>query len=39
LDQIETLCERSYWIENGLIRCQGIPQDVHKEYLDYMKET
>jgi len=39
LDQIENLCERSLWIENGLIRCQGIPQDVHKEYLDYMKET
>jgi len=36
LGQIEQLCERSIWIDKGLIREQGAPKDVHKEYLGYM---
>jgi len=38
LAQIEELCERSLWIDKGLIRCQGVPLDVHKEYMDYMTQ-
>jgi len=36
LGQIEELCDRTIWIDNGLIRSQGVPQEVHKEYLDYI---
>jgi len=36
LGQIEQLCERSIWIEEGLIQCQGLPFDVHPQYLDFM---
>ena len=38
LGQIEQICDRSYWIENGLIRAQGKPADVHQQYLRYMSE-
>ncbi len=38
LGQIEQICERSYWIEKGLIREQGAPMDVHQSYLRYMSE-
>lgn len=38
LGQIEQICDRSYWIEGGLIRGQGNPVDVHSEYLRYMSE-
>jgi len=36
LGEIEQLCERSIWIDNGIIRKQGVPYDVHPEYLNYM---
>ena len=35
-DQIERLCERSIWIQDGLIRMDGSPQKVHEHYLNYM---
>ena len=33
LSQIERICERSVWIEDGLIRADGIPRDVHPQYM------
>lgn len=38
LGQIEQICDTSYWIDNGLIRAQGKPVDVHQKYLRYMAE-
>lgn len=36
LGQIEQICERSIWIHDGLIRCEGPSREVHPVYLDYM---
>ena len=36
LGQIESICERSIWIENGKIKAEGEPRKVHREYLQYM---
>lgn len=36
LGQIEQICERSIWIQDGLIRMEGRPRDVHPEYMDFM---
>jgi ABC-2 type transport system ATP-binding protein len=36
--QIEQICDRSIWIHEGLIRAQGMPRSVHREYLSYMGE-
>jgi len=36
LGEIEMLCERSIWIDNGLIQKQGSPFDVHPVYLNFM---
>lgn len=36
LGQIEQLCEKSIWIHDGVIRAEGIPRDVHPQYLEYM---
>ena len=38
LGQIEENCERSIWIEGGVIREQGNPVDVHKKYLQFLNE-
>lgn len=35
LDQIEGICERSYWINNGKIVKNGMPKEVHMEYQKY----
>ncbi|MBR1930198.1 MAG: ABC transporter ATP-binding protein [Lachnospiraceae bacterium] len=37
-DQIERICDRSIWIEDGVIRKEGTPVDIHKEYLEAMEE-
>lgn len=37
LGQIEEICERSIWIDNGLIREEGVPREVHMKYLEYMQ--
>lgn len=37
LDQIEKICDRSIWIKNGKIEMDGKPAEVHKEYLEFMK--
>ena len=36
LDQIEKICDRSIWIDQGVIREEGTPEDVHDKYLEYM---
>ncbi len=38
LEQIESICDRSYWINDGIIMASGIPHDVHLEYKQYMLE-
>lgn len=38
LEQIEQICDRSIWIENGLIREMGKPEMVHSHYLDTMED-
>jgi ABC-2 type transport system ATP-binding protein len=36
LGQIEQICEKSIWIHDGKIKEEGIPREVHSNYLDYM---
>ena len=36
LSQIEQLCERSIWIDEGRIRMDGAPRDVHPHYMERM---
>lgn len=36
LTQIEQICERSFWINDGVICAEGDPKTVHMTYLDYM---
>ena len=38
LGQIEQICERSIWIQQGKIKMEGLPRDVHPEYMNYMGE-
>ena len=37
LPQIEQICERTIWIDNGVIRDEGIPKYVHEHYLREME--
>ena len=34
--QLEQFCERSIWIEDGVIRMDGVPRDVHPHYMERM---
>lgn len=34
--QVEQLCDRSIWIQDGIIKMDGKSRDVHKEYLLFM---
>ena len=36
LGQIEQICERSIWVDGGLIRMEGAPRDVHPHYMEWM---
>ena len=36
--QIENICDRSIWIEDGVIRMDGIPRDVHPVYMERMSK-
>ncbi len=36
LNQIENICDRSIWIHDGKVREDGIPVDVHMDYLAFM---
>lgn len=38
LDQIEQICEKSYWLEEGIIAEEGIPKYVHESYLNTMEK-
>lgn len=38
LSQIEQICDRTIWIDEGMIREQGRPREVHNQYLQYMGE-
>ena len=35
LGQIEKLCSRSIWIDDGKIRMDGAPRDVHLYYQTF----
>ena len=36
LGQIESICEKSYWIDEGKIRMEGEPKNVHEAYTAAM---
>ena len=36
LGQIEQFCDRSLWLNHGIIEKSGNPFDVHRDYLEYM---
>lgn len=36
--QVERICDRSIWIHDGKIAAEGNPIDVHREYLNFMRE-
>lgn len=36
MDQVEKICERSIWIQDGVIKLDGTPQQVQKAYLKFM---
>ena len=38
LSQIEQICDRCIWLHEGVIKADGTPENVHKEYLSYMSE-
>ena len=38
LSQIEQICDRTIWIEDGLIKEEGIPKFVHEKYLASMED-
>lgn len=35
--QIEQICDRSIWIDEGKIRMDGIPSEITPQYLEYME--
>lgn len=38
LAQIEQICDRSVWIDKGVVQKEGRPRDVHPVYMDYMSQ-
>lgn len=38
LGQIEEICDKTIWLEDGKIRMEDSPQKVHEEYLFQMEE-
>lgn len=38
-EQVERICERSIWLQDGKIQMDGEPRKVHMEYLKYMGES
>lgn len=38
LGQVEEICDRSIWIENGRIRLDDEPKKVHRQYLAQMEK-
>lgn len=37
-NQIEKICDRSIWIEQGRIKMTGSPKNVHEQYLKIMED-
>lgn len=38
LGQIEAFCDRSLWLNDGMIVAEGTPTEVHTYYLNYMEQ-
>lgn len=38
MGQIEQICDKTYWINNGVVQMSGRPQEVHGAYLSNMGE-
>lgn len=38
LGQIEQICDRSIWLQDGEIKAEGTPREIHPKYLDFMGE-
>lgn len=38
MDQIEKICDKSIWIEDGLVKEEGWPKDIHEHYLYAMEQ-
>lgn len=36
LGQIEQICDRTIWIDDGVVRESGSPKEVHEKYSQYM---
>lgn len=36
LSQIEQICDRTIWLQDGLIKNEGAPRAIHPEYMDFM---
>lgn len=36
LGQIEQICDRTIWLQDGKIKAEGSPRDIHPEYMDFM---
>ena len=36
-DQVEELCDRCYWINNGRIAMEGKPEEVDEAYYEYLE--
>lgn len=36
LGQIEQICDKTLWIDSGIIKLEGKPRDVHPYYLEFM---
>lgn len=36
LEQIESFCDRSIWLNEGMIAGDGTPREVHRNYLEFM---
>lgn len=38
LGQIEQICDKSIWLQDGKIKLIGVPRDIHPFYLNYVME-
>lgn len=38
LNQIEQICDRTLWIQDGVVYRSGVPKEIHSEYLGYMEQ-
>lgn len=39
MNTVNGFCDEAIWLDNGLIAKQGKPEDVTREYLEYMNRT